>query len=83
MWIYKLKTHADGSIDHQKARLVAKDFAQKYDLDNDETFALIAHMTTICTALAIAASSQWQLHHMNVKNILLKGDLQEEVYMTP
>jgi hypothetical protein len=52
-WVYKVKTRSDGSLEHYKARLVARGFQQQQSHDYDETFALVAHMTTIRTLLAV------------------------------
>ena len=82
-WIYKIKTRSDGSIEHYKARLVAKGFTQKYKIDYEETFALVACISSIRTLLAIAAAGKWNLFQMDVKNAFLNGDLSEEVYMQP
>jgi hypothetical protein len=32
-------------------------------------------------ALSIAAAKGWEVHHMNMKNSFLHGDLSEEIYM--
>ena len=57
-WIYKIKTHSDESIELYKARLVAKDFTQEYEIDYEETFALVAHILSVHTLLAVAAASK-------------------------
>ena len=82
-WIYKVKTHSNGCIECYKTHLVAKGFTQKYKIDYEETFALVACISSIRTLLAIAAAGKWNLFQMDVKNAFLNGDLSEEVYMQP
>jgi hypothetical protein len=81
-WVFKVKTKSNGSIERYKARLIARGFQQTQGLDYDETFAPVAHMTTVRTLVAVAASSSWTISQMDVKNAFLNGDLQE-VYMHP
>ena len=45
-WIYKIKTHSDGSIERYNACLVAKDFTQEYGIDYEETFAPVTRISS-------------------------------------
>ena len=38
-------------------------------------------MDSIRLAVAIAASKQWEVHHMDVKCDFLNGDIAKEIYM--
>lgn len=81
-WVYSIKLHSDGTLDRYKARLVLGN-KQEYGVDYEETFAPVAKMTTVRTIIAIAASQNWPLHQMDVKNVFLHGDLKEDIYMKP
>ena len=80
-WIYKIKTRSDGSIERYKAHLVTKDFTQEYEIDYEETFAPVAHISSVRALLAVVVASKQNLFQMDVKNAFLNGDLSEEVYM--
>jgi len=50
-WVYKVKHNVDGFVSKYKARLVAKGYAQTYGIDYEETYSLVAKMTTIRTIM--------------------------------
>jgi histone deacetylase 1/2 len=80
-WVYRIKKHADGSIDRYKARLVAKGFKQQYGIDYEDTFSHVVKIATIRLVRSVAVSRGWILRQLNVKNVFLHGVLEEEVYM--
>jgi hypothetical protein len=82
-WVYKVKTRSDGSLERYKARLIARGFQQEQGRDYDETFAPVAHMTTIHTLLVVAFVREWSISQLDVKNVFLNGELCEDVYMRP
>ena len=73
---------SDGSLDRYKARLVVLWNNQEYGV-NYETFVPVVKMTIVRMILALAASNDWPLHQMDVKNAFLHGDLKECIYMKP
>ena len=59
IWLLSLlKTRFDGSIKRYKAHLVAKSFTQEYEIDYEETFALVTRTSSIRAFLAVAAASR-------------------------
>ena len=61
--------------------MVSKWFSQVQGVDYHETFALVKNMDSTRLVLAISASKNWEVHHMDVKSDFIQGDLQEEIYM--
>jgi len=56
--VYKIKTNSDGSIERYKAKLVTKGYSQQHGMDYEETFALVAKITTIRTLIVVASIRQ-------------------------
>ena len=46
-WVYKVKYNPNDLVNWYKALLVAKGFAQTYNIDYDETFGLVAKMMMV------------------------------------
>ena len=73
--MYKVKHDNDGNVSKYKATLVAKGYVQMYGIDYEETFAPVGKMATIRVVIVVATIKGWTLHHMDVKNAFLHGDL--------
>ncbi|KAI5337554.1 hypothetical protein L3X38_016825 [Prunus dulcis] len=80
-WVYKTKLNLDGTVQKNKARLMAKGHSQKPGIDYNETFAPVARLDTIRTLIALAAQKRWNLYQLDVKSAFLNGVLKEQVYV--
>lgn len=60
-WIFTIKYKADSTIEHFKARLVAKRYTQTYGIDYTETFVTVAKINTIRVLLSLAVNLDWPL----------------------
>ncbi|CAL1355627.1 unnamed protein product [Linum trigynum] len=80
-WVFAEKTNPDGSLEREKARLVARGFEQIPGHDFGDTFSPVLKPTTLRLLLSIAVSQAWPLHQVDISNAFLHGTLNEEVYM--
>jgi hypothetical protein len=68
-WVYKVKHNADKFVNIYRARLVAKGYAQTYGIDYEDTYSLVAKMTTVKAIIAMVITKGWSLRQMDVKNV--------------
>ncbi|GAU49932.1 hypothetical protein TSUD_408340 [Trifolium subterraneum] len=80
-WILKKKLKPDGTVEKYKARLLAKGFRQRENIDFFDTFSPVTRITSIRVFISIATLYNLIVHQMDVKTAFLNGDLEEEIYM--
>ena len=80
-WIYAVKIGPDGQVDRLKVHLVAKGYTQIFGLDYSDTFAPVSKIAFVRLFPSMAVVRHWSLYQLDIKNVVLHGDLEEEVYM--
>ncbi|GJU07085.1 ribonuclease H-like domain-containing protein [Tanacetum coccineum] len=71
--IERHKYNADGSLSRYKAQLVTNGSNQQQGIDCDETFSPVVKPAIIHTVLSLAATRDWLIHQLDVKNAFLHG----------
>nr|GEW64253.1 retrovirus-related Pol polyprotein from transposon TNT 1-94 [Tanacetum cinerariifolium] len=80
-WLWKNKKDKDQTVICNKARLIAKGYAQEEGIDFEESFALVARLEAVWIFIAYAAHKSFPIYQMDVKMTFLNGPLKEEVYV--
>lgn len=82
-WVFTTKCNVHGSVERYKAKLLAKGFTKTYGIINyQEAFAPVAKINSIRILLSLSTNIDWPFHQLDVNNVLLNGDLEEDVFMS-
>jgi transposase InsO family protein len=79
--VFRTKLLADGSVDKEKVRLVAKGFSQRPGQDFDETFAPVVKFTSLRVLCCLAVRHCLFFDLLDVETAYLHGRLEEELYI--
>nr|GEV01839.1 retrovirus-related Pol polyprotein from transposon TNT 1-94 [Tanacetum cinerariifolium] len=72
----------DQTVIRNKARLVAKRYAQEEGIDFEESFATVTRLEAVWIFVVYAAHKNFPIYQMDVKTAFLNGPLKEEVYVS-
>ena len=75
------KLKKDGSISMHKSRLVAQGFTQQEGIDFNDTFSLMAKLTTVRIIAAIVVRNDWELEQTDMDAAYLNTSLKEYIYI--
>ena len=79
--MFKVKIHIDDILKKFKARLVARDFSQMYEIDYTNTFVSIVKFDTLRLFLVIVTFEDLKCHQVDVNNAFTKSFLKKIIYM--
>lgn len=74
--VLRNKYKADGKLERRKARVVARGFAQRLDVDFHDTFAPVARISSLRTLMAVAVEQDMQI---DVTTAYLNGTMDTTV----
>ncbi|GKB69164.1 retrovirus-related pol polyprotein from transposon TNT 1-94 [Tanacetum coccineum] len=80
-WLWKNKKDEDQTVIRNKARIVAKGYAQEEGIDFEQSFAPVARLEDVWIFVAYATHKSFLIYQMDVKTTFLNGPLKEEVYV--
>lgn len=80
-FVLRNKYTSEGAIEKRKARVAARGFSQRPGVDFHETFAPVARMSSIRSAIAAAAQKGMKIEQLDVTTAYLNGDIEEKIFM--
>nr|GEU66372.1 retrovirus-related Pol polyprotein from transposon TNT 1-94 [Tanacetum cinerariifolium] len=80
-WLWKNKKDEDQTLIRNKARRVAKWYAQEEGIDFEESFAPVVRLEAVWIFIAYTPHKSFLTFQMDVKTAFLNGPLKEEVYV--
>ena len=81
-WVFTIKTHADGTPERYKARLVARGFSQQYGEDYFDTFAPTVRMDTLRIFMAMIAAEDFECRQFDIKNAFTEASMKERIFLS-
>ncbi|CAM9865892.1 unnamed protein product, partial [Heterosigma akashiwo] len=81
-WVLSKKFDADSHlVKHNKARLVAQGYSQRYGVDFTQTYSPVNHAPAFCLLLAISANKGYAVDSLDISTAFLNGDIDGDVYV--
>jgi len=80
-WIFKYKSDDDGNIVKRKARLIARGFTQKFEIDYKDIFSPTLKQDSIRIITAIAVQRNFVIKQIDLNSAYLNVKLKENIYM--
>lgn len=76
-WIFQLKYDDHGNVDRYKARLVARDCAQRSNIDYNETYSAVIRYSSLRYLFSLVIEFNLESNNLDVRTAFLQGNLEE------
>jgi len=78
--VYHIKRASKSNVTNYKARLVAQGFKHVPGRDSDETWSPVPGSATTRALFAVAASKDWEVHHVDVRTAFSNSKMDKKMY---